>query len=163
MAGERYFELNGTQGPKPILVLVTGVAKEQARIDRIRSVYLTRRAHSVVEHHEFDDVGFEQIEGYEHYGALARNIHKHGLDNFCDFLADLQVWGSPQQVTEKLLDLVELVDAGGLIIPLCFGGIPHGEAQESFDLFTSEVLPEIKRHDVGGDLGVPYAATPAAV
>jgi hypothetical protein len=41
--------------------------------------------------------------------------------------------------------------------------MPHSEAQESFDLFTSEVLPEIKRHDVGGDLGVTYTSAPAAV
>jgi alkanesulfonate monooxygenase SsuD/methylene tetrahydromethanopterin reductase-like flavin-dependent oxidoreductase (luciferase family) len=160
---ERYFELNGTEAPKPILVLVTGVAKGQAQLERMRDVHLKRWSKSVVEHYEFDNVGFEQIEGYEYYGALARNIEKHGLDSFCDFLADLQVWGTPQQVTEKLLELVDMVDAGGLITPLCFGGMPHSEAQESFDLFTSEVLPEIKRHDVGGDLGVTYTSTPAAV
>jgi alkanesulfonate monooxygenase SsuD/methylene tetrahydromethanopterin reductase-like flavin-dependent oxidoreductase (luciferase family) len=160
---ERYFELNGTEAPKPILVLVTGVAKGQTQIDRMREVHLKRWAQSVVEHYEFDNVGFEQIEGYEYYGALARNIEKHGLDSFCDFLADLQVWGTPQQVTERLLELVDLVDAGGLIAPLCFGGMPYGEAQESFDLFTNEVLPELKEHDVGGDIGVTYDAAPAAV
>jgi hypothetical protein len=36
-------------------------------------------------------------------------------------------------------------------------------ARESFELFASEVLPELKRHDVGGDIGVTYDATPAAV
>ena len=158
---ERFFELNGTEATKPILVLVTGVAKDQAQIDKLRNVYLDRWSHSVVEHYEFDNVGFEQIEGYEYYGAIARNIEKHGIDSFCDFLADLQVWGSPQQVTERLLELVEMVDAGGLIAPLCFGGMPQGEAQESFDLFTSEVLPELKKHDVGGDIGVTYDAAPA--
>jgi alkanesulfonate monooxygenase SsuD/methylene tetrahydromethanopterin reductase-like flavin-dependent oxidoreductase (luciferase family) len=159
---ERYFELNGTEAPKPILVLVTGVAKDQAQVDRMRNVHLKRWSQSVVEHYEFDNVGFEQIEGYEYYGALARNIEKHGLDSFCDFLADLQVWGTPQQVTERLLELVEMVDAGGLIAPLCFGGMPQGEAQESFDLFTSEVLPELKKHDVGGDIGVTYTTDAAA-
>lgn len=160
---ERYLELNGTEAPKPILVLVTGVAKDQQQIDRLRDQYLNRWAHSVVEQYEFDNVGFEQIEGYEYYGALARNIEKRGLQAFCDFLSDLQVWGSPQQVTEKLLELVEMTDAGGLVVPLCFGGMSAGEAQDNFELFATEVLPEIKKHDVGGDLGVTYDAAPAAV
>ena len=153
---ERYFELNGTEAPKPILVLVTGVAKDQAQIDRMRNVHLKRWSQSVVEHYEFDNVGFEKIEGYEYYGALARNIQKHGLDNFCDFLADLQVWGTPQQVTERILELTEMVDAGGLIAPLCFGGMTDSEAKDNFDLFSTEVLPQLQRHDVGGDIGVTY-------
>ena len=38
------------------------------------------------------------------------------------------------------------------------------DARDCFDLFATEVLPELRRHDVGGDLGVPYGATlePAA-
>ncbi|HEY6532634.1 MAG TPA: LLM class flavin-dependent oxidoreductase [Acidimicrobiales bacterium] len=160
---ERFRELNDSEAPKPVLTLVTGVAKDQAAIDRLRQVHLKRWAESVVEHYEFDNVGFEQIEGYEYYGALARNIEKHGLDNFCNFLADLQVWGSPQQVTEKLLELVEMTDAGGIIVPLCFGGMSPDEARENFELFSSEVLPQLQRHDVGGDLGVTYDVAPAIV
>ncbi len=160
---ERFMELNGTEAPKPILVIVTGVGRDQARIDTLRNVRMQRWAKSVVEHYEFDNVGFEQIEGYEYYGALARNIEKRGLDTFCDFLADLQVWGSPQQVTEKLLEYVEMCDAGGLVLPLCFGGMTDDEARDSFELFATAVLPELKKHDVGGDLGVTYDASPAAV
>lgn len=160
---QRYMELNATEAPKPILVPVTGVARDQAQIDKMRDVYLKRWAQSVVEHYEFDNVGFEQIEGYEYYGALARNIEKRGLDAFCDFLADLQVWGSPQQVTEKLLELVEMTDSGAIVTPLCFGGMTAGEAQENFELFATEVLPVLKAHDVGGDIGVTYDASSAAV
>ena len=73
----------------------------------MREVYLQRWARSTVEHYEFDNVGFAEIEGYEYYAALANNIAKHGIEQFNGFLADLQVWGTPEQVTEKLLDYVE--------------------------------------------------------
>ena len=159
----RFFELNGTEAPKPILVIVTGVSKDRATIEKIRGTYMKRWAQSVVEQYEFDNVGFEQIEGYEYYGALARNIEKRGLDTFCDFLADLQVWGTPAQVTEKLLGYVEMCDAGALVLPTCFGGMPQALAEESFELFSTEVLPELQRHDVGGDIGVTYDAAPAIV
>ena len=152
----RFLELNGTEAPKPILVVVTGVAREPEAIERMRSVYLQRFARSTVEHYEFDNVGFADIEGYEYYGALAANIAKHGLERFSGFLADLQAWGTPEQVTTKLLEYVELCDAGALITPLVFGGMPDDEARSSFELYTSEVLPELRRHDVGGDIGVLY-------
>ena len=97
----------------------------------MRHVYMQRWARSTVEHYEFDNVGFAEIEGYEYYGALANNIAKHGIDRFNGFLADLQVWGTPEQVTEKLLSYVERTDAGGLVCPLVFGGMPADEAQAS--------------------------------
>ena len=93
--------------------------------ERMRDVYLQRWARSTVEHYEFDNAGFAEIEGYEYYGALANNIAKHGLERFNGFLADLQVWGTPEEVTEKLLDYVRRCDAGALVIPLTFGGMPH--------------------------------------
>ena len=34
--------------------------------------------------------------------------------------------------------------------------MPADEAQANFELFATEVLPELQRHDVGGDIGVTY-------
>jgi alkanesulfonate monooxygenase SsuD/methylene tetrahydromethanopterin reductase-like flavin-dependent oxidoreductase (luciferase family) len=160
---ERFLELNGSEAPKPILVVVCGVSNDPDQIDRMRNVYLQRWARSTVDHYEFDNIGFAKIEGYEYYGALASNIQKHGIERFNGFLADLQVWGTPEQCTEKLLDYAKRTDAGGLIVPLAFGGMPADEARAGYDLFAAEVLPELQRHDVGGDLGVTYDATPVAV
>jgi alkanesulfonate monooxygenase SsuD/methylene tetrahydromethanopterin reductase-like flavin-dependent oxidoreductase (luciferase family) len=157
----RYLELNGFEAPKPILVVVAGVTRTRAEAGRMREVYLQRWARSTVEHYQFDDLGFAEIEGYEYYAGLARNIAKHGLDKFCGFLADLQVWGTPDEVTAKLLDYVERTDAGGLVVPLSFGGMAPDETRANFDLFAAEVLPELQRHDVGGDIGVTYDARPA--
>jgi alkanesulfonate monooxygenase SsuD/methylene tetrahydromethanopterin reductase-like flavin-dependent oxidoreductase (luciferase family) len=156
---ERFIELNGTEPPKPILVVVAGVSNDAKEVERLRDVYLQRWARSTVEHYEFDNVGFAEIEGYEYYSALANNIAKHGLDQFNGFLADLQVWGTPDQVTEKLLGYVERCDAGALVVPLSFGGMSTDEAHACFELFAAEVLPELKGHDVGGDLGVTYDAS----
>jgi alkanesulfonate monooxygenase SsuD/methylene tetrahydromethanopterin reductase-like flavin-dependent oxidoreductase (luciferase family) len=159
----RYRELNEAEPPKPVLCIVAGVSKDPATIEQIRNVYLQRWARSTVEHYEFDNVGFADIEGYEYYGALAQNIAKHGIDRFNGFLADLQVWGTPEEVTEKLLSYVQRTDAGGLICPIVFGGMPPETAEECFQLFSQEVLPELKRYDVGGDIGVTYEAQAPAL
>jgi alkanesulfonate monooxygenase SsuD/methylene tetrahydromethanopterin reductase-like flavin-dependent oxidoreductase (luciferase family) len=159
----RFFELQGAEAPKPALVVVAGVSEDPAQVERMRDVYLQRWARSTVEHYEFDNIGFAEIEGYEYYAALASNIAKHGIERFNGFLADLQAWGTPEQVTEKLLDYVKRTDAGGLVVPLCFGGMSADEATANFELFAAKVLPELQRHDVGGDLGITYDAPSAAV
>jgi alkanesulfonate monooxygenase SsuD/methylene tetrahydromethanopterin reductase-like flavin-dependent oxidoreductase (luciferase family) len=160
---QRFFELQGAEAPKPVLVVVAGVSEDPAHVERMREVYLQRWARSTVEHYEFDNIGFAEIEGYEYYAALATNIAKHGIERFNGFLADLQVWGTPEQVTEKLLDYVKRTDAGGLVVPLCFGGMPADEATANFELFAAQVLPELQRHDAGGDLGITYATPSVAV
>lgn len=154
---ERYLELNGYEAPKPVLVLVAGVSRDPGQVRRMREVYLQRWARSTVEHYEFDNPGFADIEGYEYYGALAANIAKHGMERFNGFLADLQVWGTPEEVTAKLLDYTKRCDASALVVDLTFGGMPYDEAEANYDLFVSEVLPALKAHDAGGDIGVPYA------
>jgi alkanesulfonate monooxygenase SsuD/methylene tetrahydromethanopterin reductase-like flavin-dependent oxidoreductase (luciferase family) len=155
---ERFLELNGFEAPKPVLVLVVGVSRDRQMVQRMRDVYLQRWALSTVQHYEFNNPGFAQIEGYEYYGALANNIAKHGMERFNGFLADLQVWGTPDGVTEKLVDYVRRCDAGGLVIDVTFGGMPYDEARANFDLFAEVVLPELHRHDAGGDIGVTYGA-----
>ncbi|MGH7820693.1 MAG: LLM class flavin-dependent oxidoreductase, partial [Candidatus Binatia bacterium] len=110
--------------------------------------------------YQFDRVEFAAIEGYEYYAKLADNIAKHGLEKFNSFLADLQVWGTPGEVVEKLLKAVEYLDVGALLTTLCYGGMPPEVARSNFDLFVSRVLPVLKAHDVGGDIGVRYGAGP---
>ena len=120
---QRFLELNGIEAPKPILVVVAGAGQGPGRRPTdIRSVYMQRWARSTVEHYEFANEGFADIEGYEYYGALAKNIAKHGVENFAGFLADLQVWGTPDECTEKLLNYAKRTDAGGLVVIPAFGG-----------------------------------------
>ncbi|MCX6398368.1 MAG: LLM class flavin-dependent oxidoreductase [Propionibacteriales bacterium] len=157
---QRYLEINGEQPPKPLICVFTGVSDTEAGAQEMRDKYLQRYALSTVEHYEFDNVGFAQIKGYEYYAGLARNIEKHGVAGFAGFLADLQVWGTPDQVVDKLLSYVDRLDAGGILLVPAFGGMPEDVADKNFDLIAREVLPALKEHNVGGDLGVPYG-TPA--
>jgi len=153
-----FLELNGHEAPKPILCVMVCVNEDAAEAQRMRDQYIQRYARSTVEHYEFANVGFAEIEGYEYYAALAQNIAKHGLEKFNGFLGDLQVWGTPDQVTEQLLDYVRRTDAGAVLSTLSFGGMPHHEADANFELYAREVLPMIKAHDVGGDIGVAHQA-----
>jgi alkanesulfonate monooxygenase SsuD/methylene tetrahydromethanopterin reductase-like flavin-dependent oxidoreductase (luciferase family) len=153
----RYLEINRVEAPKPILAVFVATHEDAREAQRMRETYLQRYARSTVEHYEFGNVGFAEIEGYEYYAGLAKNIAKHGLENFNGFLADLQVWGTPDVVVAKLKAYVDLLQAGGLLILPCYGAMPKEVARANYDLIANKVLPALTAHDVGGDLGVTYA------
>lgn len=154
---QRFLEINGVEAPKPILAVFVATHEDPAEAQRMREVYIQRYARSTVEHYEFDNVKFAEIEGYEYYAGLAKNIAKHGLETFNGFLADLQVWGTPDEVVAKLASYVELTQAGGLILLPSYGAMPNALAQANYDLIARRVLPALKAIDVGGELGVRYS------
>jgi alkanesulfonate monooxygenase SsuD/methylene tetrahydromethanopterin reductase-like flavin-dependent oxidoreductase (luciferase family) len=156
----RYLELNGEEPLKPILVVAVAAHEDESEARRMRETYLQRYARSTTDHYQFANVEFADIEGYEYYGKLAENIEKYGLDRFNSFLADLQVWGTPDQVTERILSYVKMLDAGAVLVLFSYGGMPAGEVDANFRLFSEKVLPAIKAHDVGGDIGVTCGDQP---
>lgn len=160
---DRFVELNGVEAPKPIVCVIVGVSHDRAEAQRMRDVYLQRYTRSTTEHYEFTNPRLAEVEGYEYYAGLQKNIAKHGVERFCGFLADLQVWGTPDEVIEKILDHVRRTNAGAVLATLAYGGMPHDLADANFDLFAREVLPALHSHDVGGDLGVTYASTTVTV
>lgn len=155
---DRFAAVNGHQAPRPVLCAFVGVSEDPAEAQVMREKYLFAYARSTVRHYEFDNIEFANIKGYEYYAALAANINKRGLDKFNQFLADLQVSGSSQQVTDQLLGLTEMLQLGGLLICVSYGGMPQDMARRNHDLFVKKVLPALKAHNVGGDIGVRYAA-----
>jgi alkanesulfonate monooxygenase SsuD/methylene tetrahydromethanopterin reductase-like flavin-dependent oxidoreductase (luciferase family) len=159
---DRFRELNGEEAPKPILCVYVGVSHDPDRAQHIRDVYMQNYARSTTQHYEFANVDFADIEGYEYYAALAKNIAKHGLEKFCGFLGDLQIWGTPDAVAAKLLSYVDRTRAGAVLAAFSYGGMPHHESVANFDLFVREVLPVLHAHDVGGDLGVTHSPVPVA-
>ncbi|MEQ8344434.1 MAG: LLM class flavin-dependent oxidoreductase [Sneathiellaceae bacterium] len=158
-----YREINGEEAPKPILAMFVACHEDPAEAQRMREVYLQAYARSTVEHYEFDRAEFASIEGYEYYGGLSRNIAKNGLEKFNGFLADLQVWGTPDEVAARLIDRAAFLDIGGLLLLPAYGGMPHEVARANYDLVAARVLPALQAHDVGGDLGVRYGAPAGAL
>ena len=126
----RFLELNGTEAPKPVLSSFVAVSRDRAEAQRMRETYLQRYARSTVEHYQFDRVEFAAIEGYEYYAKLAANIAKHGIDKFNSFLADLQFWGTPDEVAERIVRAVDYLDVGG-DIGVRYGGGSTAPARAS--------------------------------
>lgn len=158
-----YREVNGTEPPKPLLVVFAACDRDRARaealFDHVRTYYA-----SSTDHYEFDDAALAEIPGYEYYGRIASRIAKHGRDEFERFLADLQPWGTPEEVAEQIVESVRRVDGAGVIAVCSYGGMPLEAALANQRLFAEEVMPVLRSVDTGPDIGhLVDNANPTAV
>ncbi len=149
----RFLELNGRAAPKPIIATFVAVDEDPGVARDMYERYIRGYCRSALEHYEFHNEGLADIPGYEYYGKLARNIQKHGIDAFVEFLAELQVWGTPDQVYEKLAEHQRRADSGALIGIFNYGGMTEGVARRNTTLFAEKVLPRLQRIDAGCDIG----------
>jgi hypothetical protein len=98
---------------------------------------------STIDHYGFADPAMASIPGYEYYGNIARTIAKHGREEFAHFLAELQPWGTPDEVIEQTRDIVRRTDAGGLIVVSAFGSLTPDVATANQARFVREVMPAL--------------------
>jgi alkanesulfonate monooxygenase SsuD/methylene tetrahydromethanopterin reductase-like flavin-dependent oxidoreductase (luciferase family) len=150
---QHYRELNGGEAPKPIVAAFVAVHEDERLARDMFERYIKGYSRSALEHYEFHNEGLADIPGYEYYGKLAANIKKHGMDAFVDFLSELQVWGTPEQVYQRLAEYRERTDCAALIGIFSYGGMPHDLARANITLFAERVLPRLQRLDAGCDIG----------
>jgi alkanesulfonate monooxygenase SsuD/methylene tetrahydromethanopterin reductase-like flavin-dependent oxidoreductase (luciferase family) len=158
----RFLAVNGRAAPKPLIASFIAVHETEAGAREMFENYIRGYARSALEHYEFHNEGLAEIPGYEYYGKLASNIRKHGIDAFVNFLAELQVWGTPEQVYNKLAEHQRRADSGGLIGAFSYGGMPHDLAKRNITLFAEQVLPRLRALDAGCEIGRSVPLTVAA-
>lgn len=147
-------ENDGAEPPKPIILAFIGCHEDEAVAREMREKYIRGYSASALNHYEFNNEGLADIKGYEYYAGLSKNINKHGIDSFIDFLADLQIWGTPDQVYERMADYQQKTDAAGFMGVFSYGGMPHDLARQNIHTFAEKVLPRVKALEVGTDLGL---------
>jgi alkanesulfonate monooxygenase SsuD/methylene tetrahydromethanopterin reductase-like flavin-dependent oxidoreductase (luciferase family) len=152
----KYREINGTEPPKPLLVVFAAVDRDRARAKELFE-YVKAYYSSSSDHYEFANAELARIPGYEYYGRIAERIAKHGLDAFVDFLAGLQPWGTPEEVAERIMEDVRRVDAAGIIAVSSYGGMPPDVARANQRLFAEEVMPVLRSLDTGPAIGLELA------
>jgi alkanesulfonate monooxygenase SsuD/methylene tetrahydromethanopterin reductase-like flavin-dependent oxidoreductase (luciferase family) len=101
----------------------------------------------VLAHYRFADDHLAKTRGYEYYGKMTDKIHTYGEDKIIDFFANLQVWGTPEQCYERILDIQRRTGTRHFVGVFSYAGMPVDEAERSMRLFARQVMPELQRQD----------------
>jgi alkanesulfonate monooxygenase SsuD/methylene tetrahydromethanopterin reductase-like flavin-dependent oxidoreductase (luciferase family) len=115
----------------------TDRARAEDRAHRHIAGYLT----SVMEHYELMSDHFKDASGYETYGSAVDLLRSIGLEKVCNLYLDVQAWGTPDDIVDKLRARMELLGDFDLNCCFRFAGLPYEEAERSMRTFAEQVMP----------------------
>ncbi|HXA95612.1 MAG TPA: LLM class flavin-dependent oxidoreductase [Candidatus Dormibacteraeota bacterium] len=148
---EVYRQVDGVDAPPPISAGWTFCDTSAARAEEMARRYIGGYYQTVLDHYQFQGDHLAHTKGYEYYGKMAEKIHQYGTDTVIDYFMNLQVWGTPEQCYEKIVDIHARTGNSHYVGVFSYAGMPYEDAEQNMRLFAKDVMPQLQK----------LAATPA--
>ncbi len=140
---ERFVELHGREPGPPMICDFVYCDRDAGRAEALAHKHIAGYLTSVMEHYELESDHFKQAKGYESYGDSVEMLKAIGLEKLCSMYLDVNVWGTPEQILERLEARREVVGDHDLTCCFRYAGLPFADAEASMRLFASDVLPAL--------------------
>jgi alkanesulfonate monooxygenase SsuD/methylene tetrahydromethanopterin reductase-like flavin-dependent oxidoreductase (luciferase family) len=132
--------------PPPPLTGDLMVCHEDAkRAEEMVEEYMCNYFLTIIRHYEIMSDHFKQTRGYDHYANASQAFKAVGLETAAKTYCQIQTWGTPEMILEKLRWRRELLGDYELNMISWYGGMPLEDAEKSLRLFAQRVLPELHR------------------
>ena len=130
--------------PPPVIIDVTYCDRDAGRAEQMARKYVAGYYLSVLEHYEFLSDYHRETSGYEAYADAVDILKAAGKEQALDDFVDVQAYGTPQQILDKLEQRRQLVGDFEWLVLLSYAGLPFEDVESSMRLIGEEVLPEVK-------------------
>jgi alkanesulfonate monooxygenase SsuD/methylene tetrahydromethanopterin reductase-like flavin-dependent oxidoreductase (luciferase family) len=142
-----YQQTNGVDAPPPIVAGWTFCHESADRAEQMAREYIGGYWRSVVRHYELVGDHLTKMRGYEGYKSMQeRASSPGGVEELVDFFLGLQVWGTPEQCYEKIVDVQRRTGGEAFVGVFSYAGMPYDMAEANLRLFASEVMPALQRY-----------------
>jgi alkanesulfonate monooxygenase SsuD/methylene tetrahydromethanopterin reductase-like flavin-dependent oxidoreductase (luciferase family) len=139
-----YREINGTEAPPTITAGWVFVDEDEDRARELGKKYIGGYYETVLKHYELAGEHLAKAKGYEFYGKMAGQLNKHGEQAGIDFFCDLQVYGTPDQCFEKIMDIRSMVGNDTFLAVSSYADMPTEEAERNLRLFADTIKPRLQ-------------------
>lgn len=135
----------GAEPPPPIAAGWTFIDESADRAYEMARKYIGGYWKTVLKHYQFAGDHLKTMKGYEYYGKMSDKIRQYGDDGAIDFFMNLQVWGTPEMVYDKILGVSDQIGSDTFTGVFSYAGMPWAEAERNMTLFAKTVMPELKK------------------
>jgi alkanesulfonate monooxygenase SsuD/methylene tetrahydromethanopterin reductase-like flavin-dependent oxidoreductase (luciferase family) len=143
---EAYREVNGADALPTVCAGWIFCDPDPARAGEMAVRYIGGYWQTVLRHYELAGDHLAKTKGYEYYGRMSEIARERGgTDALTEFFLGLQVWGTPAQCIEKIVDIRGRVGCDTFIGVFGYAGMPADEADRNMRCFAAEVMPALKR------------------
>lgn len=140
---ERFRAVHNREPKAPVLAQQMICHADPEKAEELAYRYIGQYFHSVVHHYDFGGTHFAKTKGYESYSQGAAELRDAGEDAAARGYVPYQLWGTPDQILDKLRGYKEVVgDFESLIVP-CVGDMAPDDKRASYELFAKEVVPAL--------------------
>jgi alkanesulfonate monooxygenase SsuD/methylene tetrahydromethanopterin reductase-like flavin-dependent oxidoreductase (luciferase family) len=144
-----YREVNGAEAPAPLCAGWVFCDEDAGRAEEMARRYIGGYYRTVIKHYELRDDHLGRTRGYETYGRIQEIVRQEGgADAAIEFFLSLQVWGTPEQCYQKVLDVQKRLGSDTFIAVFSYAGMPAEESERNMRLFARSVMPELKKLQV---------------
>jgi len=134
--------VNHAEAPPPILAGWVFCDKDAGRAEAMAREYIGGYWNTVLKHYELVGDHLTKTKGYESYGAMQKMVTEPGArDAMIDFFLGLQIFGTPDQCHERIVDFAQRLGAETFTGVFSYAGMPYDMAEKNLRLFASEVMP----------------------
>lgn len=152
-----YRQLQGADPPAPVVAAWTFCDPDPGRAREGARRWIAGYYRSVLDHYEFAAGHLAETPGYEYYGKMAEKIREYGVERVAEYFVNLQVWGTPAECRERIVEIARRTGAGHFVGVFSYAGMPPEEAERNLRLFAAEVAPALRTLAPGTPEAVPAA------
>lgn len=139
-----YKESHGTTAPAPVCVDFLCCDESGDRAEALAREHMANYYLTVMDHYEMGGEHFKDMKGYGDYADNAAILRDTGLEDAANGFVDINTWGTPQQILDKLEARRKVLGDFDLTVQVSYGGMTGENAEKSIRLFAKEVLPEVQ-------------------
>ena len=140
---ESYRRHHGGDPPPPLTGDLMYCHPDPAVAEEKGLEYMTNYFLTIVKHYELMGDHFAKVGGYDSYQSAADAFRQVGLEVAARAYCSVNIYGTPEQILEKLARRREIIGDFELNLISSYGGMPQEEAEASIRLFGEEVLPAL--------------------
>ena len=142
---ETYRKHHGGDPPPPLTGELMFCHEDPQGAEELAMEYMPNYFLTIIDHYEIMSDHFKTAKGYEFYASSSDLFKEVGLENAAKGYCQVQTFGTPEQILEKLRWRRELLGDFEINLIGNYGGMPFEEAEKSVSLFARKVLPELQR------------------
>ena len=142
-------EVNGTEAPAPVSAGWVFCDEDAGRAEELARKYIGGYWDTVIKHYELKGDHLAKTSGYESYGRLQELVNQeNGPAAMIEFFLGLQVWGTPEQCFEKIVDIEKRIGGNTFNAVFRYAGMPFEESERNLRLFAQKVMPELQKLEI---------------
>ncbi|MDA0821082.1 MAG: LLM class flavin-dependent oxidoreductase [Proteobacteria bacterium] len=142
-----YQKLHNAPPPPPLMAGITVCHQDAGRAEELARKHVAGYLLTVMHHYELMGDHFKKAKGYESYGEAVDMLRDIGLEGMANAYVDAQIWGTPDQMLEKLTEMRRVIGDCDVLFGFRAAGMPYADAENSQRLIAEKVIPEIRSWD----------------